>query len=584
MSARRTRPVACATLLAAILLGACRHSVSLPDAAPTADRFFAALGQRDAGALADMLVPSERTRWSAPRLRHLLHALVLEGSLLDVKAQRDGPPQQAHTMPEPTPSRAPTATVPYAITYRSRAAARPATLHGRLALRFDARRKRWWVRFGRNVLFPGMPDAWGLDASFRWPRRGRILDRHGRVLAAGSGDHRHYPFGSLAGSTIGTMAPVTRATLRDHPEHDVGDLVGGSGLEAGLEPMLAGKPAGRLEVVARSGRVLRVLGRRHAHPGRDERTTLDVGIERVATEAMGSQPGAAVVLDPHTGAILAAVASSPIDPNDYVGVPGVKPFNRAFAGLYPPGSSFKVVTSTAALDTGVVTPRTMLTGPVDFRGVRNFHNEHFAHLTFAQALEFSVNTAFAQVALKLGGKRFYHYAQLFGFNHPEHLPVETATSSFPRITNDYELMYSAFGQAAVVATPLEMATVIATVADHGVRVDPRLVESVRPRGHRVMKRSTAGTLTRLLELVVRGGTGTAAQIPGVTVAGKTGTAEVDTPQGRKDHAWFIAFAPARHPKLAVSVVVEYGGVGGEVAAPIARNILERALPLAGGRG
>jgi peptidoglycan glycosyltransferase len=284
-------------------------------------------------------------------------------------------------------------------------------------------------------------------------------------------------------------------------------------------------------------------------------------------------------MDPRTGDLLAVVSSSPFDPNNYLGVSGVEPFNRALSGLYPPGSSMKVVTASAALDSGKVTSTSRLSGPKEFRGVRNFESESFTSLSFAQALEFSVNTAFAQVALKVGAKRLHHYADLFGFNQTPTLPIGAARSSFPLATNETDLMWGAVGQAQDLATPLEMATVAATVADHGKRMDPRITLKTQPRGTQVISRRTAATMTQLMELVVRGGTGTAANIPGLTVAGKTGTAEIGLNGVIKDHAWFVCFAPAQDPKVAVSVVVEYGGIGGKVAAPLARRILERVLPL-----
>jgi peptidoglycan glycosyltransferase len=231
------------------------------------------------------------------------------------------------------------------------------------------------------------------------------------------------------------------------------------------------------------------------------------------------------------------------------------------------------------LDTHKVTATTRLSGPKEFRGVRNFESESFDSLSFAQATEFSVNTAFAQVALKLGAKTLHHYAGLFGFNREPGLPVGAATSSFPLPEDEGDLMWGAVGQAQDLATPLEMASVAATVANGGKRMDPRITLGSPPQGHRVISRRSASVMTGLMELVVRGGTGTAANLPGVGVAGKTGTAEVDVDGVRKNHAWFVCFAPARQPKVAVAVVVEYGGVGGEVAAPLARNILERVLPL-----
>jgi peptidoglycan glycosyltransferase len=140
-------------------------------------------------------------------------------------------------------------------------------------------------------------------------------------------------------------------------------------------------------------------------------------------------------------------------------------------------------------------------------------------------------------------------------------------------------MWGSIGQAQVLATPLEMGTVAATVANHGVRMEPRIALSEASEGSRVMDRGTARTMTKLMTSVVEGGTGVGAQISGVQVAGKTGTAEVDIEGVRMNHAWFICFAPARTPKIAVAVVSELGGVGGEVAAPLARGILQSVLPL-----
>jgi peptidoglycan glycosyltransferase len=551
----------------------------LPSSGPVAQRFLSALSARHFSALHELLSHASARRFSTTDIKRTVSQIITTGGVTKLDARSSAGVRQPKAMANPSPSPAPTATVGYTVTYRSAAARRPVSLSGRLDLSYDIHHDDWKVGWSPSLLLPGIKGATGLRATYKQSRRGRILDRKGRVIATGTGQNRRYPFGPLAGATIGTLAPVTKANATDYPDADIGDLVGTSGLEGGLEKELAGRPSSRLDVVGKHGRLLEKVGGYGGKPGRDVKTTLDMGVERVATDALGSQPGGAVVMDPRTGSLLALVASSSFDPNNYVGVAGVSPFNRALSGLYPPGSSFKVVTGSAALDTGVVTPQTQLPGPKDYRGVHNFHNEHFSSISFAGATEFSVNTVFAQVALRLGNKRFMHYIDAFGFNHKVDLPVSAATSSVPPLQDDYDLMFSAFGQAQVLATPLEMATVAATVADHGKRMDPRILSSQRPSGKRIMKRSTAATMTKLMELVVQGGTGVNAQIPGVSVAGKTGTAEVDTPEGRKNHAWFISFVPSVSPRLAVAVVAEYGGVGGVVAAPIARNIMTGSLPL-----
>jgi peptidoglycan glycosyltransferase len=286
-----------------------------------------------------------------------------------------------------------------------------------------------------------------------------------------------------------------------------------------------------------------------------------------------------VVLDPEKGDILAAVASSPFDPSNYVGVAGIEPFNRALSGLYPPGSSMKVMTASTALELGEVKPDSRLTGPAEYKGVRNFESGAYPSLTFASALQNSVNTAFAQVAERIGAKRLTRFAELFGFNRSPSMSLQAATPSFPFPEDEGDLLWGAIGQAQTLATPLQMATIAATIANQGKRMEPRIVLSEGPTGERVLSRKTARIMTTLMESVVQGGTGVAAQISGLRVAGKTGTAEVDVGGERRNHAWFICFAPAGEAKVAVAVVAEYGGIGGQVAAPLARAILTRVLPL-----
>jgi penicillin-binding protein A len=371
---------------------------------------------------------------------------------------------------------------------------------------------------------------------------------------------------------------VTTGTLEEHPRASVGDLVGGSGLEEGLDERLAGQPESQLIVVDSSGRNLEVVGGRDAVEGESVRTTLDIDVQRVAEAAYADTVGGAAVIDPTTGDILAAVASGPFDPNGFVGATEVNPFNRALVGLYPPGSSMKVVTASAALEEGVVTPSSSVTGPKEYKGVRNFESGEFGSISFASATQNSVNTAYAQVAEELGARRLTRYADLFGFNRVPDMPLEAAEPSFPFPEGLSDVMWASIGQAQVLATPLQMATVAGTIANDGVRMEPRIVRSDPEFSERVASRKTARQMTALMRSVVVGGTGTAANITGLDVAGKTGTAEVDVDGERKNHAWFIAFAPAGNPEVAVAVVSEYGGVGGQVAAPIAGRILQAVSP------
>ncbi len=549
----------------------------LASSSEAAAGFLSAWSTGDVDAMRRSFDAASRKRWSPVRLRRFLDEARDSG---DVSAW-DIEPAGTAAQPEPEEADEPdavTTSAPYAVTYTSAALPAPVRLEGSLEMTYRRGNDSWEVGWDRGLLWPGIPGAAAFSTSYRLPRRAPILDRFRRRLATGAGIRRRYPHGALAGATIGHLEPAPAVDSGDADER-AGGLVGASGLEGVFESSLRGAPASLLSVIDAKDRRLQVLGRAGGAPGRPVRTTLDVKVQRAAEAAYGDTTGGAVVVAPDSGDLLAVVSSSPIDPNDYVGASDAEPFNRALSGLYPPGSAMKVVTASAALDTNVVSSRTKVTGPDDYKGVRNFESGVFGTIPFSEAVKFSVNTAFAQVAEDLGPKPLTKYARRFGFNHPPPATVAAATSSFPYPEDLYSLMWGSIGQAQVLATPLEMATVAATVANHGVRIEPRIALSEASEGKRVMSRGTARTMTKLMTSVVEGGTGVGAQISGVQVAGKTGTAEVDVDGVRMNHAWFICFAPARAPKVAVAVVSELGGVGGEVAAPLARNILQSVLPL-----
>ncbi|MFN2588134.1 MAG: penicillin-binding transpeptidase domain-containing protein [Actinomycetota bacterium] len=560
----------CAT---ALLVAGCTPAADepdLPSAQPPAEAFVEAWNDRDTDAMAEMLV--EPVEGFKRFFREALHGPVeFEVTLGEVE---EGETEDHAGGASPPP---PSATAGYEIVYSVGGSEGELPLAGALEMTYA--RGDWKVAWERDAMWPGFERATGIELSYRRPRRAPILDRRGRVLARGGAGHRTYPFGSSAGSTVGHVGALTRAQAAGSDLYRAGDLAGASGLEAAFDERLAGDSGLRLDVV-RGSRSLHTLVRRRPDPGRAVKTTLDMRVQAAAAAAYGATTGGAVVLDPSTGDLLAVVSSAELDPADYVGARGVRPFNRALSGLYPPGSSLKVMTGAAALEAGVVRPGTRLTGPAEYKGVRNFESGEFGALDFATAVKFSVNTAFAQIAEDLGGKRLTRYARAFGFNRPPEMALGAATSSFPRPEDEGDVMWGSIGQAQVLATPLQMATVAATIANGGRRMEPRVSMHVRPSAGRVVSRKTAATMTRLMEDVVEGGTGTAARIPGVRVAGKTGTAEVDVAGKRLNHAWFVAFAPADDPKLAVAVVAELGGIGGRVAAPLARAILQATLPLA----
>jgi hypothetical protein len=466
------------------------------------------------------------------------------------------------------------ATAPYTITYASRASEEPVDFEGSLPFVYED--DEWKVSWDESLMWPGDEEAAGFAVDIKKSRRAPILDRKGRVLAKGTGAKRTYPFGSIGGSTIGHVAPPPKKKGKAGPP---GQILGASGLEAGIEDRLNSASASELHLVDAAGETLEVLGSKKAGKPQPVKTTLDIRVQRAAEAAYGGTTGGAVVIDPATGDLLAVVSSSPFDPNNYVGVAGITPFNRALSGTYPPGSSMKVVTAAAAVEEGVAKPNTTVTGPSNYKGVHNFDSGTFGSISFFTATQNSVNTAFAQIAEELGGKRMKKYAEAFGFNHEPTMPLGAATPSFPKPADLTDVMWSAIGQAQVVATPLEMATIAATIANKGTRMEPRILLDSAPEGVEAVSPKTAATVTDLMEGVVTGGTGTAANLGNPSVAGKTGTAEVQVGGGIQNHAWFVCFAPSNNPKVAIAVVAEFGGIGGEVAAPIAGRMMQAVLPL-----
>jgi peptidoglycan glycosyltransferase len=327
--------------------------------------------------------------------------------------------------------------------------------------------------------------------------------------------------------------------------------------------------------------------------GDDLRTTLDPKAQKVAMDAIQGRKGAVVALDVKTGGVrvLAGTPSfDPLHPNEG------STFNLATQGLFPPGSTFKTVTATAAIDSGRYQPDSRVSGAngkiISGTPLNNFAGENFGDITLTQALTNSVNTVWAEVGVKLGRKTMQDYMERFGFGEkpPMDYPAEQMEASGPRRNGRILPMSSqrvdvgrtAIGQALLLATPLQMASVAQTIGNGGVRMEPRLVQKVvdpdgrtvdeplPERAQRVMSADSAQKVATMMKSVVREGSGTAAALEGVEVAGKTGTAEIDINRGIND-LWFIGFTD----NVAVAVVIAgERGQGGTVAAPIAKNVLQ----------
>lgn len=346
-------------------------------------------------------------------------------------------------------------------------------------------------------------------------------------------------------------------------------------------------------------------------------TTIHAAAQRAAVQGLGTNRGAAVALDPRTGAILALASSPSYDPNvlashdmaavqtawDDLNAAETKPMlNRALSETYPPGSTFKLVTAAAAISTGRYDMESELDAPqvLDLPqtsvGLPNFGGracDPSGKQTMIEAMRISCNTAFASLGLQLGDDVIRDQAARFGIGDSLRVPMSVARSSFPDDLDPPSLAQSAIGQRDVRVTPLQMAMVSAAIANRGIVMRPYLVETVLGNDLSVIDQAptqqlseaispeVASQLSLMMQRVVESGTGQPAQIPGVAVAGKTGTAEVGGDQ--RGHAWFTAFAPAGDPQVAVAVVVENQGDnqsvagGGRVAGPIAKAIMEAVL-------
>jgi peptidoglycan glycosyltransferase len=340
-------------------------------------------------------------------------------------------------------------------------------------------------------------------------------------------------------------------------------------------------------------------------------TSLDPGAQRVALQQLGGRKGAVVALDPKTGAIKVMASVPGYDPNTVKSQSQFNAlnrdrdsplFNRTTQSGYPPGSTFKVVTAIAAIDSGRYKPDSRISGrngkTISGVPLNNDAGESFGDITLTEALTHSVNTVFGEVGEKVGKATMKKYMDRLGFGAPVEVDLprdERAASGerqrgriIPATSGAVDVGRMAIGQDKLTVTPLQMAMVAASVANGGRLMKPHIADRVVDRDGRtvdriepeelsqVMTPDTAAQVGAMMSQVVKEGTGTAAALEGIDVAGKTGTAEVD--HGCPNQLWFIAFAPAQDPRVAIAVTVECGtGFGGTVAAPIAKAVMQELL-------
>jgi penicillin-binding protein 2 len=400
-----------------------------------------------------------------------------------------------------------------------------------------------------------------------------------------------------------------------------GDLVGQTGLERLHDEHLRGRDGGEQVEVDAHGRLIRVLDRQEPVSGAHMHTTVDRRIQQAAEDALGARAGAIVVMDPRNGDVLALAShpafpverfSRPLDRETWLELvqdPTRPMLNRAVQGLYPPGSLFKVVVAAAALQGQVITPFDRLACARQWMfGGRPYHNweDHDrGALTLHEAIQFSCNTFFYQLGLKVGPERIAQMAQEFGLGRvtnsgligerPGLVPSPTwKREALKDKWHPGDTVSLAIGQGLITVTPLQVARMMAAIANGGTLWKPRLVTRVVTPDGRLIREETPEIQGRVeaapvvfeflrdaLGAVVAEGTGKQARVPGVSVGGKTGTAQThefrsdaDRKRRDQDHAWFAGFAPLDEPQVVVVVFAERAGLGGQVAAPIAREILK----------
>jgi penicillin-binding protein 2 len=441
---------------------------------------------------------------------------------------------------------------------------------------------------------------------------------------------RHYPYGGMASHQFGYIGKVTQ-TQKRHEQADTGMLVGQGGLEKTYDKLLRGVAGRRMIQVNASGMKVKDLGIEEPKPGTDLFLTIDLDVQRAAEEALGDRAGAVVAMDPNSGEVLALVSHPTYDPNlfprgisprDWVKLsndPSHPLYNRAVQSVYPPGSTFKIVVSLAGLDSGKIDPEdtvtctgSLRTGRKVFRcwkkgghGVVNFH----------KALVESCDVYFYTMGDRMGFDHVAEYARKLGLGSKTDIVladekpglVPTAAWKREKVREPWypaDNFMNSIGQGFMLVSPIQASQMIGAVANGGVFYRPQLLRKTRNRETGVEKvyeptekrrvtfdaEALAEVRSALIGVTAEaGGTAHGAATPLAAVAGKTGTAQViaqkvagvKLSEATQDHAWFVGYAPADAPKIAVAVVVEHGGHGGAAAAPVAKKVIEEYLRHAG---
>jgi penicillin-binding protein 2 len=440
---------------------------------------------------------------------------------------------------------------------------------------------------------------------------------------------RDYLFGDLLGSVIGYMGEISEQQLKEDPgdRYRMGDWIGKVGVEKMIEEHLRGKKGGQQVEVDALGRQIRILQETDPVPGVNAVLTLDRRLQSAAWDALEEKTGTAIAVDPRDGSVLCYVNRPSFDPNHFIrGIPREEwkalsddprhPLtNRGIQGQYPPGSVFKILMAVAGLEEGVINPEEKIFCPGSYQlgawTFRCWKRHGHGSVDLHRALVESCDVYFYQVGQRLGIQRIQEYAERFGLGSPTGLGIaaekpglvpspEWKRRRYKMPWYEGETLMVSIGQGALLTTPLQMLMMVSAVANGGTLWTPRLVHHLEYADGRLYmpvppeRRASVSLALRTRTLVREalrdvvqgpGGTGRSARLPNIEVAGKTGTAQVvhqgesKVPESqisweKRDHAWFVCYAPVQAPEIAVVVMVEHGGHGGSAAAPVAKKILE----------
>lgn len=430
---------------------------------------------------------------------------------------------------------------------------------------------------------------------------------------------RAYPKGGSAATLLGYVTEVSHTQLKSKEFRDFhpGETMGQAGIERRYDAFIRGVDGGEQVEVNALGKVSRLIQRVEPRSGFNLHLTLDNRLQRVAEEAFQGRSGALIAIHPSTGEILAMVSQPSYDPNQFsqrmteeqwrllASNPHHPMQNKGLQGQYAPGSIFKLVTALAALEKGAITLETKFSCDGSFRlGSHLFHDwKKGGHgtLNLQQAIANSCNIYFYNTALKAGIEEIVRVARELGLGTPSGLGLgDEAKGVIPQQSHTKDpggwypgnTVMAGIGQGMVTVTPMQAVMMVSAIANGGTLYRPWVVRKVETLDREVIEEYGPEFVRKVnidpdnlaivregMQAVVSEGTGNRAKIPGLRVAGKTGTAQVVQNGGpqkssQRDHAWFVAFAPADDPQIAIAVVVEHGGFGGQVAAPIAKSLLE----------